>query len=248
MTNEKTTDKIAVLDSAIPSAEDMVKAGVHFGHKTTKWNPKMAPFIFGAKNNVHILDLDKTIEMLKSAVDFIKEVAQKNGIILFVGTSPAAKNIVEVMAKQAQMPFVSERWLGGTLTNFKIISKRLEYFRELERKRDIGELKKYTKKEQLDFDEELKKLERKFGGIKHLLKIPNAIFVLDPKKNYIAVREAKLSKVKIIALCDTNIDPTEIDYVIPSNDDAIAALELMTKTIVSAIEEGRKNIEIIQPS
>jgi len=144
------------------------------------------------------------------------------------------------------MPYIAERWLGGTLTNFKIISKRLEYFRDLERKRDTGELKKYTKKEQHDFDEELKKLERKFGGIKNLTKIPDAVFVLDPKKNSIAVREANLSKVKVIALCDTNLDPTSIDYPIPSNDDAISALELMAGAVVEAIEEGRKNTENVQ--
>lgn len=220
--------------------EEMVKAGVHFGHRTTKWNPKMKPYIFGAKNNVHIIDLDKTIEALKRAIDFLKEATSKGGVILLVGTIPAAKNIIKDAALACQMPYVNERWLGGTLTNFKIISKRLEHFRELGRKREDGELKKYTKKEQLDFDEELKKLERKFGGIKNLTKTPEALLVLDPKKNDIAVKEAIRVKIPVIALCDTNINPTSIDFPIPANDDASSSLALIASYLARAINDGKK--------
>jgi small subunit ribosomal protein S2 len=222
--------------------EQMVKEGVHFGHSATKWNPKMEPFIFGSKNNVHLIDLEKTVEMLKKAKEFAKDVVRKGGKVLFVGTTPAAKRVIEECVTQTGMPFVSERWLGGTLTNFKIIAKRLEYFKELERKQAAGELEKYTKKERQEFNEEIKKLERKFGGFKNLQKIPEALFVLDSKKNYLAIKEARDSgKVKTIALCDTNVDPDSIDYPIPANDDAISSLRLITGQIVEAIEEGKKD-------
>ena len=220
--------------------EEMVKAGVHFGHSATKWNPKMGPFIFGSKNNVHLIDLEKTAEMLKAAKEFVKDIVQKDGKILFVGTTPAAKKVLEECAAQTGMPVVSERWLGGTLTNFKIIAKRLDYFKELERKQAAGELEKYTKKERQEFNEEIKKLERKFGGFKNLQKVPEALFVLDPKKNYLAIKEAQDSgKAKTIALCDTNVDPDSIDYPIHANDDAISSLRFITKQIVEAIEEGK---------
>jgi len=236
MTTKETKNTNSV---TIPSAEDMVKAGVHFGHRTSRWNPKMDQYIFTTKNDVHIIDLEKTIEKLNEALSFLKDVASKGGSILFLGTGPSSREIVEKTAQETGMPYVSNRWLGGTITNFKIISKRLEYFRELERKREAGELKKYTKKEQLDFDEELKKLERKFGGIKKMTKLPEALFVLDPVKNDLAIKEANLAKIKIVALCDTNINPMVIDYPIPSNDDAVSALELMAKTAAQAIEEGK---------
>lgn len=237
---QETTNNLSKADMTL--VQEMVKAGVHFGHNATKWNPKMEPFIFGSKNNVHLIDLEKTAAKLKEAKEFAKSVVQKGGIILFVGTTPAAKRVIEEFAPQAGMPFVSERWLGGTLTNFKIIAKRLEYFKELERKRDAGELEKYTKKERHEFNEEIKKLERKFGGFKALVKMPEALFVLDSKKNYQAIKEARDSKItKTIALCDTNIDPETIDYPIPSNDDAISALRFMAEQITEVILEGKKS-------
>lgn len=228
----------------LPTTEELAQAGVHLGHRTTKWNPRMEPYLFSVRNNVHIIDLEKTVQKLKEALDFLQSVAGRGGVILFVGTTPAAKKIVEEFAPKIQMPYVSERWLGGTLTNFKIISKRLEYFRNLESKKESGELKKYTKKEQHEFDEELKKLEKKFGGIKNLTKLPDALVVLDPRKNYLAIKEADEVNVKTVALCDTNIDPTNINYPIPSNDDAFSALTLMASYITAAIEEGKKNIKI----
>jgi len=230
--------------SEAPSVEEMMKAGVHFGHKTTKRTPKMEPYIFGAKNNINIIDLKKTVERLKEALDFVKKLTADGGIILFVGTAPVAKKIVEEAAPACQMPYVSERWLGGTLTNFKIILKRLDHFRDLVRKKESGELTKYTKKEQHDFNEEIKKLERKFGGIKKLTKKPEVLFVLSAKKNLLAIKEAKVAGVKVVALCDTNVDPTIVDYPIPSNDDAISALRLMTECIVKAIEEGRRGMKM----
>ena len=173
---------------SVPTTEEMFEAGVHFGHRMTKWTPKMEPYIFGLKNNIHIIDLEKTLEKLKEALDFLKTLSANGGIILFVGTTPMAKKVVEEAAPACQMPYVSERWLGGTLTNFKIILKRLEHFRDLVRKKESGELAKYTKKEQHDFNEEIKKLERKFGGIKNLIKRPDALFVLSAKKNLLAIK------------------------------------------------------------
>jgi len=241
MSNE-TGNKLINENIQFPNSEDLVKAGAHFGHRTTKWNPKMESFIFGAKNDVHIFDVEKTLEYLKKATDFLREVASRNGKILLVGTTPAAQKIIIQAAEASGMPFVAERWLGGTITNFKIIAKRLNYFRELERKREAGELQKYTKKEQLDFDEELKKLEKKFGGIKHLIKPPDALFVLDPRKNSAAIKEANIAKVPVVALCDSNTDPTSINYPIPANDDAISSLAIITSCVVKAINEGRKQV------
>ncbi|PIS17139.1 MAG: 30S ribosomal protein S2 [Candidatus Portnoybacteria bacterium CG09_land_8_20_14_0_10_44_13] len=229
--------------SSLPTNEEMFEAGVHFGHQVTKWTPRMEPYIFGSKNNIHIIDLDKTIEKLKEALDFIRTLLASGGNILFVGTTPMAKMVVEEAAPLCQMPYVSERWLGGTLTNFKIILKRLDHFRDLVRKKEGGELAKYTKKEQHDFNEEIKKLERKFGGIKKLTKRPDALFVFSAKKNLLAIKEARAAGVKIVALCDTNIDPKLVDYPIPSNDDALSALRLMADYAVKAIEEGKKGVK-----
>ncbi|MBI4812154.1 30S ribosomal protein S2 [Candidatus Falkowbacteria bacterium] len=226
-----------------PAVEEMLEAGAHFGHRVTKWSPKMEPYIFGTKNNIHIIDLDKTVAKLKEALDFIRTLSAEGRIILFVGTTPTAKKVVEETAPLCQMPYVSERWLGGTLTNFRIILKRLDYFRDLVRKKEGGELTKYTKKEQHDFNEEIKKLERKFGGIKNLVKKPDVLFVLSAKKNLAAIKEARAAGVKIVALCDTNVDPTSIDYPIPSNDDAISALRLMAGYVVKAVEEGKGGIK-----
>lgn len=229
-----------MLEVKLPIPEEMLKAGVHFGHQTTKWNPKMEPYIFTVKNNVHIIDLEKTNQKLKEALEFLRETVVRGGVVLFVGTSPAAKKVAKEAALKCQMPFISERWIGGTLTNFKVIAKRLEYFRDLENKKESGELKKYTKKEQHEFDQELMKLEKRFGGVKKITKIPEILFIFDAKENSLAIKEAKRTGVKVIALCDTNIDPTEIDYPIPSNDDAISSLQLIADYIVKAINEGKK--------
>ena len=215
------------IEKILPSLEEMLKAGVHFGHRTSKWNAKMEPYIFTARNNVHIIDLEKTQEKLAKALKFIQKIKEKKGVILFVGTKVAAKEITSQTAKKCRMPYVSERWLGGTLTNFGIISKRLEYFRDLEEKNKKGELKKYTKKEQHQFGVELQKLERQFGGIKKMLKLPEALLVIDVQKEKLAVKEAGMKNIPVIGLCDTNADPSIINYPIPANDDAITSLKLI---------------------
>ncbi len=221
----------------IPSLEEMLKAGVHFGHRTSKWNAKMEPYIFTTRNNVHIIDLERTEEKFKEALEFIKEIKEEKKTIIFVGTKTAAKEITQKMAQKAKMPYVVERWIGGTLTNFKVITKRLEYFRDLEAKMKSGEMeKKYTKKERHEFNIELQKLGRQFGGIKEITKLPDALLVIDTHKEKLAVKEAGMKGIPVVGLCDTNADPTIINYPIPVNDDAISSLKLILGTIVEVLK------------
>jgi small subunit ribosomal protein S2 len=233
MTDKKPKTKTKV---TIPSLEEMLKAGVHFGHKPSKWNPKMAPYIFTVRNNIHVIDLEKTYQHLENAVEFCQSLKKENKIILFVGTKTAAKEIMKQAAEDTGVPYVTERWIGGTLTNFKSISKRLEHFRDLENKKKTGELKKYTKKERHDIDVKLGRLTQQFGGIKNLLKLPDAIFVIDVKHEKLAVKEALATKIPVIGTCDTNADPTDIKYPIASNDDASASLKLIVSTIVNSLK------------
>jgi small subunit ribosomal protein S2 len=228
------------IEIKLPTAEQLLEAGAHFGHKTSRWNPKMEPYIFGAKNAVHIIDLEKTLAKLKEAAEFAADVASKGGLIILVGTKPPVKKIIKEAAEASGMPYVNLRWLGGTLTNFKTIGKRLEYFRDLERKMAEGELKKYTKKEQLGFSRKLEEMEKSFGGIKNLIKLPEAIFVADLKENLLAVKEAKKSGIKVIAIADTNTNPKLADFPIPSSDDAASAVRIIVETIVEAIKEAKK--------
>ena len=225
----------ASISSALPSLEDMLGAGVHFGHKTSKWNPKMEQYIFTVRNNVHIIDLEKTLKKLKKALEFIQKIKKEKGIIIFVGAKIAVKEITKQSAEECKMPFVTERWIGGTLTNFKVISKRLKYYRDLEKDQETGELKKYTKKEQHDFGVKLQRLNQQFGGIKNLIKLPDALLVIDTNKENLAVKEARMKGIPIIGLCDTNADPTLIDYPIPVNDDAISSLKLILGVIVKVL-------------
>jgi small subunit ribosomal protein S2 len=227
-------------DIKMPTAEELVEAGVHFGHRMSRWNPKMEPYIFGAKNTVHIIDLAKTLTKLKEAADFVADIVAKGGLIIFIGTKPPVKKIIKEAAQSVGMPYVNRRWIGGALTNFKTIGKRLEYFRDLEKKMAEGELKKYTKKEQLGFSRKLEEMEKTFGGIKNLTKLPEAIFAADLKENQLAVREAKKSGVKVIAIADTNTSPELVDFLIPANDDAASSVKIIVDTIVEAIKETKK--------
>lgn len=220
------------------NSDEMMKQGVHLGHRVSRLHPKMKDYIFGVRNTVHIIDLERTVLEFEKALNFIKEFIEKQGTILLVGTKTPLRKLVKGIAIECDIPYVSERWLGGTFTNFKIILKRIKYFRELERKKKEGELDKYTKKERVDFDKELKKLEMKFGGIKNLDEIPKAVFICDVKKDILAVKEARAQGVKIVAIVDTNVDPNLVDYAIPANDDAITSvryiLEKVKDTIISA--------------
>jgi len=234
-TKKKVLKKIN-LEKIIPSLEEMLKAGVHFGHRSSKWNAKMKEYIHTTRNKVHIIDLEKTEKKLKDALEFINEIKEKKGIIIFVGTKVAAKDITKQIAEEVGMPYVIERWIGGTLTNFKVISKRLEHIRDLESKEKEGELKKYTKKEQHEFNVEIQKLNRYFGGIKEITKLPDALFVIDASKEKLAIKEAKMKNIPVVGLCDTNSDPTTVDYPIPVNDDAISSLKLILGAVVKVLK------------
>jgi small subunit ribosomal protein S2 len=220
------------------SVEEMTKAGVCFGHKFSKLHPKMEPYVSGVKNNVHIIDLEKTAKELEKALKYISKIISEGKSIIFVGTKIQIKNLVKSAAEECALPYVTERWLGGTFTNFETISKRVEYFKELEKKKLTGELEKYTKKERIKFDKEIESLRIKFEGIKNMAKLPEAVFILDIKKDETCAREAKRKGIKIVALCDTNVNPIIADYPIPANDDAISSvqyiLEKVKETILNA--------------
>lgn len=218
----------------------MLKAGVHFGHGKAKWHPKMAPYIFGVRNNIHIIDLEKTIEKLDEALVFMKDIVKKDGKILFVGNKKQAAQIVEEAAKKCGMPYVANRWIGGTFTNFKEIIGRVNYLLDLENRKASGDLKKYTKKEQLDFDKEIVKLNKLFGGIKEMKKMPEAIFVVDAKEEKLAIAEAKTMNIPVVALCDTNYNPNEVDYAIPANDDAASSIAIMVDAVTAEIGENNR--------
>ncbi len=203
-----------------PITQEMIVAGLHFGHKTSKTHPKMKPYIAGVRNTVHMFDLAKTKDKLQKAQEYIQSLRAEGKTLLLVGTKIQIKNLVKETAMACGLPYVSDRWIGGTFTNFGTIAKRTEYFRGLEKKKEAGELEKYTKKEQLGIAEEMKNLELRFGGIKNLAKLPDAIFICDLDKNQLALREAKDKGIPVVAIVDTDIDPTLVDYVIPANDDA----------------------------
>ena len=221
----------------------LLEAGVHFGHQTRRWNPKMKPFIFQERNGIYIIDLSKTVVMMREVYAAVKAMARDNKVILFVGTKKQAQDVVKEEAERAGTYFVNERWLGGTLTNFSTIQKRISRLRELEGMRAQGNFDLLPKKEVSRLSDELEKLERFLGGIKDMHKLPDAVFIVDPKKERIAVLEARKLKIPIIAVIDTNCDPDEIDYPIPGNDDAIRAVRLMVSKIADAIIEGRTEVE-----
>lgn len=205
--------------------EEMARAGLHFGHRVSKIHPKMKPYLYGVKNTVHIIDLEKTKEKLAEALEFVRDLVSQKKILLLVGTKIQIKDLLKDTAQECGLFYVSERWLGGTITNFASILKRIEHYRDLEKKKAAGELEKYTKKERMQFDEELSELERKFGGIKELNRVPDAILVCDIQKDGLAAKEARAKGVKVIGICDTNTDPTLVDYPIPASDDAISSVK-----------------------
>lgn len=221
-------------------AKEMYKAGVHFGHKKSNRHPKMEPYIYGLKSNIHIIDLEKTIKGLQGVLEFVEEIIRKGGKVLFVGIRPQCHLLVKEAAEKCKMPYVALRWIGGLLTNFKTIRKRIDYFIGLEKKRDAGDLKKYTKKEQKRFDKEIEKLKKNFDGLRDLDKLPDAVFVLGVREHMTPIREAKIKKIPVIALVDTDSNPSLIDYVIPANDEAVSALKLMLDKIGDKIDESRR--------
>jgi small subunit ribosomal protein S2 len=223
----------------VVTMKQLLEAGVHFGHQTRRWNPKMKRFIFGERGGIYIIDLQQTLTRIETAYTFVRDTVANGGTVLFIGTKKQAQDPVEEYATKCGMPFINQRWLGGMLTNFQTISKRVSKMLEYERMRDSGEFAAMPKKEALLLGRELDKLERYLGGIRHMDKLPSAVFVLDTKKETIAVTEANKLGIPVVAVVDTNCDPDVIDYVIPGNDDAIRAGSLLCRVIADAVDEGR---------
>ena len=226
--------------SSIISMKQLLEAGVHFGHQTRRWNPKMAKYIFTERNGIYIIDLQKTVKKVDEAYNFIRETAQNGGSILFVGTKKQAQEAMREEAVRCNQYYVNERWLGGMMTNFKTIQKRVTRLRQLEKMEEDGTFDVLPKKEVLGLRHEMEKLNRNLGGIKEMKKLPAALFVVDHRKEHIAVLEARKLNIPIVATVDTNCDPDEVDYVIPANDDAIRAVRLLASKMADAVLEGRQ--------
>ncbi|CCQ93042.1 ribosomal protein S2 [[Clostridium] ultunense Esp] len=230
---------------SVITMKSLLEAGVHFGHQTRRWNPKMAEYIFTERNGIYIIDLQKTVKMVEDAYNFVKEISAEGGEILFVGTKKQAQEAIETEAKRCGMHYVNQRWLGGMLTNYKTIRKRIDRLHELGKMEEEGIFDVLPKKEVIQLNHERERLEKFLGGIKNMDKTPDALFVVDPRKERIAVNEARILGIPVVAIVDTNCDPDEIDYVIPGNDDAIRAVKLLTETMANAVLEGRQGEQIV---
>jgi small subunit ribosomal protein S2 len=220
--------------------KDLLEAGVHFGHQTRKWNPKMKPYIFIARGGIYIIDLQRTLRNLNKASKFLETVGAKGGSVLFVGTKKQAKVAIKEFADRVDMPYVTERWLGGMLTNHQTIYKSVQKLEEIEAMMNDGRIENFSKKEQLEFSRKFEKLNTNLGGIRNMKGLPSAVFVVDTAEEETAVREAKKLGIPVIGIVDTNCDPTLVDFPIPGNDDAIRAITLFTRVVAESIEEGRK--------
>ena len=225
---------------SVVSMKQLLEAGVHFGHQTRRWNPKMAPYIFAERNGIYIIDLQQTVGLIDEAYDFMRKVGESGKPVLFVGTKKQAQAAIKDEAERCGMYFVNERWLGGMLTNHKTISKRIERLEEIRQMQEDGTIEKYAKKEALKMIAEADKLEKYLGGIKDMKGMPGAIFVVDPKKERIAVKEARILGIPVVGMVDTNCDPDDVDYSIPANDDAIRAVKLITSCMADAIIEAKQ--------
>ncbi|MEP6910288.1 MAG: 30S ribosomal protein S2, partial [Actinomycetota bacterium] len=229
---------------SVVTMRELLEAGVHFGHQTRRWDPKMRRFIFGERGGIYIIDLEQTLQLLEEAAAFSRNVGERGGSVLFVGTKKQAQDAVESHAKRVGMPYVNHRWLGGLLTNWRTISTRIERLHELRRLSEEGQLELLPPKERLSMLAELERLENHLGGVADMKRQPDALLVVDLRKEAIAVREAKRLGLPVIALVDTNCDPDEADYVVPGNDDAIKACELVIRTIADSIETGKQKIKV----
>jgi len=216
----------------------LLETGVHFGHRTRRWNPKMKPYIFTERNGVHIIDLQKTLTALEQAYKVVRETVANGGTVLFVGTKQQAQDVIAQEAQRCGMPYVNQRWLGGTLTNWRTIRQRIDYLLELEARRDRGDFERLTKREALQLQREIDRLNARLGGIKTMRQLPNLLYVVDVQREATAVKEANILDIPVIAVVDTNCDPDPIDYVIPGNDDAIRAIRLITGLMADAVLEG----------
>ncbi len=225
---------------SVVSMKSLLEAGVHFGHQTRRWNPKMAPYIFTERNGIYIIDLQKTVKKIDDAYSAMKEIVADGGGVLFVGTKKQAQEAIETEAKRCGMHYVNQRWLGGMLTNYKTIKKRIDRLHELEKMKEDGIFEVLPKKEVIQLNHEAERLEKFLGGIKTMKKLPDVLFVVDPRKEKIAVQEAHILGIPVIGIVDTNCDPDEIDYIIPGNDDAIRAVKLLTETMANAVIEAKQ--------
>ena len=232
-----------VICMAVVTMKQLLEAGVHFGHQTRRWNPKMKPYIFTSRNGIYIIDLQQTIRKLDEAYDFVRETVQDGGSVLFVGTKKQARDTISEEAQRCGMYWVNERWLGGMLTNFATMRKRVEWMKKLEDMEEDGTFDALPKKEVLKLVAERTKLQKRMAGIRDMKQLPGAVFVVDPRKERIAVAEARRLEIPIIAIVDTNCDPDEVDYVIPGNDDAIRAVRLLTSKMADAAIEGREGLD-----
>ena len=231
---------------SVISMKQLLEAGVHFGHQTRRWNPKMATYIFTERNGIYIIDLQKTVKKVEEAYNFVRDLAAEGQTLLFVGTKKQAQEAVKEEAQRCEMFFVNERWLGGMLNNFQTIQKRISRLRELEDMEAKGTFDVLPKKEVITLRHEMDRLQKFLGGIKNMNKLPGALFVIDPRKERIAIAEARKLGIPIVAIVDTNCDPDEIDYVIPGNDDAIRAVKLLTAKVADAILEGRQGEQLAE--
>jgi small subunit ribosomal protein S2 len=231
---------------AVVTMKQLLEAGVHFGHQTRRWNPKMKRFIFTERNGIYIIDLQKTVRLMDQAYHFVKDLTMQGEKILFVGTKKQAQDSIAEESERCEMPFVNQRWLGGMLTNFATISKRINRLKELEKMEEDGHFEALPKKEVIKLNHEKEKLMKFLGGIRELKELPGAVFVVDPRKEKIAVAEAMKLEIPIVAIVDTNCDPDEINYVIPGNDDAIRAVRLITSKIADAVLEGKQGMQMAE--
>jgi len=231
---------------AVESMKALLEAGVHFGHRTRRWNPRMKPYIFTERNGIHILDLQQTLQALEQSYNLVRDTVADGGIVLFVGTKKQAQDAVVEEATRCEMPYVNQRWLGGTLTNFRTIRQRIDYLLDLEKKQARGEFAGLLKKEVVKLEYEIVRLNRRLGGLKSMERLPHLVFVVDVRRETIAVKEANTLNLPIVAMVDTNCDPTPIDYVIPSNDDAIRAIRLMVGKMADAVIEGQRLREALR--
>ncbi len=227
----------------IPKLEDMLKAGMHFGHRTNRWHPKMGQFVFTSKNGIYIIDLKKTQEQLEKALEFMTKLVSEGKSILFVGTKNQVSEPLKKMATEIGQPYIVGKWLGGYLTNFLVVKKSVKKYLDLIEKREGGKLEKYTKKERLNFDREIKKLEMRVGGLTSLNKLPDALFVWDIKEEETAIKEAKQKNIPIVAICDTNVNPEEVTYPIPANDDSTKTIKIVLEAIKDSILEVKKGLK-----
>ncbi len=228
--------------------KQLLEAGVHFGHETKNWNPKMKRYIYGERNGIFIIDLQKTMVESEKAFNFLRDTIVSGGTILFVGTKKQAQEILAAEAKRCGMPFINERWLGGMLTNFKTITGRVNRLKDLERMFEDESIRRYTKKEQIDLGKEMQRLSRYLGGIKSMTRMPDVLFIIDPAKEFIAVKEANKLGIPVVALADTDSDPDVLDYIIPGNDDAIRSIQLVTARLSDLVIELRGGAEVAPES